>query len=135
MNKKIVEFIKDCGVFYLATTDGDKAKVRPFGFIDEIDGKLYFCTSVKKDVYKQLEKNPNFEIAASSKDCQEWIRVKGKAVLDSQNIAVKAKIIESSPVIKSIYKDADNKDFGIFYAKDVEAFLCFLSGKNPEPII
>lgn len=30
--KEVYEFLKDCGVFYLATVDGDKPRVRPIEF-------------------------------------------------------------------------------------------------------
>ncbi|MDR2772294.1 MAG: pyridoxamine 5'-phosphate oxidase family protein [Elusimicrobiota bacterium] len=127
MNKKIVDFITDCKVFYLATVDGDKPKVRPFGFIAEIDGKIYFCTGAKKDVYKQLEKNPNFEVSATAKDGR-WIRVIAKAVLDGANENAKEKVLELMPTLKEIYKGEARKNFTVFYAKDVEAFLYSQSG-------
>jgi uncharacterized pyridoxamine 5'-phosphate oxidase family protein len=35
-------FIKENPTFYFATVDGDKPKVRPFGFFIKFNGKLYF---------------------------------------------------------------------------------------------
>ena len=32
--EKIYEFIKKCGTYYMATVDGDQARVRHFGTID-----------------------------------------------------------------------------------------------------
>jgi uncharacterized pyridoxamine 5'-phosphate oxidase family protein len=72
---KILEFLNSCGVFYLATCDGNQAKVRPMNFAREINGKLSFYTSKLKDLYKQLEKNPLAEISATGKG--GWIRVRG----------------------------------------------------------
>ena len=52
---------------YLATAGRDgKAKCRPFMFSGELDGKLWFCTTNTKDVYKDMKANPNIEVSDSS---------------------------------------------------------------------
>ena len=50
--KEVCEFLKECGVYYLATIDGDKPKVRPFGTVEIFENHLYIQTGKKKDVYK-----------------------------------------------------------------------------------
>lgn len=35
---EVIEFLNDCGVFFLATVDGDQPKVRPYGFVMDYDG-------------------------------------------------------------------------------------------------
>jgi len=50
------EFLKANQVFHLATVDGTKARVRPFGFVMKRNDALYFCTNKTKDVYKQMVK-------------------------------------------------------------------------------
>ncbi|MDR1120959.1 MAG: pyridoxamine 5'-phosphate oxidase family protein [Dysgonamonadaceae bacterium] len=72
---KILEFLNSCGVFYLATSCGNQAKVRPMNFARNIDGKLSFYTSKQKDLYKQLNNNPLAEISAAGKG--GWIRIHG----------------------------------------------------------
>ena len=62
--KEVYEYLKNCGVFYLATTEGDQPRVRPFGAIDIFEDKFYFQTGKIKEVYKQLVKNPKIEISA-----------------------------------------------------------------------
>ena len=32
--QEVYDFLKKCGVYYLATVEGDKPRVRPFGTID-----------------------------------------------------------------------------------------------------
>jgi uncharacterized pyridoxamine 5'-phosphate oxidase family protein len=71
----ILKFLDTCGLYYLATSDGNQAKVRPMNFAKNINGKLSFYTSKLKDVYKQLEKNPTAEISAVGKG--GWIRIHG----------------------------------------------------------
>ena len=65
--QKVVEFLQANPVQYLATVGRDgKAKCRPFMFCFEQDGKLWFCTNNTKDVYKDMQENPNIEISVSS---------------------------------------------------------------------
>ena len=64
---KVVEFLNANPVQYLATVGRDgKAKCRPFMFAGELDGKLWFCTNNTKDVYKDMQENPEVEISVSS---------------------------------------------------------------------
>ena len=65
--KKIYEYLKNCGTFYLATVKGDKPQVRPFGAVCEFEGKLYIVTNNQKDVYKQMKANPNVAICGMYK--------------------------------------------------------------------
>ena len=71
----MLEFLSSCGMFYLATADGNQPKVRPMNFAKNVNGKLSFYTSKQKELYKQLEKNPLAEISATSKE--GWIRIFG----------------------------------------------------------
>ncbi|MEL7657780.1 MAG: pyridoxamine 5'-phosphate oxidase family protein, partial [Bacillota bacterium] len=74
---EVLEFLNECGVFFLSTMEGDQPRVRPFGFVMEHDGKLCYCTSNQKPVYAQLMANPKAEISGSTKDAR-WIRISGK---------------------------------------------------------
>ena len=74
---KVIEFLKENPVQYLATVGRDgKAKCRPFMFAGEMDGKLWFCTNNTKDVYLDMQSNPEIEISVSSPS-YAWIRLHG----------------------------------------------------------
>lgn len=89
---KVVEFLNANPVQYLATVGRDgKAKCRPFMFTGELDGRLWFCTNNQKDVYKDMQKNPEIEISVSSPE-YAWIRLHGKAVFEN-NMAAKERMI------------------------------------------
>ncbi|MDR2493856.1 MAG: pyridoxamine 5'-phosphate oxidase family protein [Spirochaetaceae bacterium] len=88
--------------FYLATVEGDKPKVRPFGFVMVFEGKLYFATNDHKPSFKQLSANPNLEISATDETTRTWIRLSGKAVFDSRP-EVRAKAFEAAPFLKEMY--------------------------------
>lgn len=82
--KKVVEFLQANPVQYLATVGRDgKAKCRPFMFCSLQDGKLWFCTNNTKDVYKDMQANPEVEVSVSSPE-YAWIRLAGKAVFENQ---------------------------------------------------
>ena len=42
--KEVYEFLKNSHVFYIATIDNNKPRVRPFGAINIFEDKLYFQT-------------------------------------------------------------------------------------------
>ena len=84
---KVVEFLNANPVQYLATVGRDgKTKWRPFMFAGELDGKLWFCTNNQKDVYKDMQENPEVEISVSSPE-YAWIRLNGKAVFENNMTA------------------------------------------------
>lgn len=131
--KDIVNFLINNPVQYFSTVGIDgKPKVRPFQFMMENQGKLWFCTSSEKDVYKELAANPYAEITTSAADFS-WIRVSGKAVfVDDRDI--KGSILEHSPLVKSIYKTPDNPVFAAFYLSEAEAVVSDFSGNPPRRI-
>ncbi len=50
--QEVLDFLKECGTYYLATVEGDQPRVRPFGTIHLFEGKLYIQTGKVKDVSK-----------------------------------------------------------------------------------
>ena len=115
------EFIKASPVFHIATVDGAKARVRPFGFIMKRNNKLYFCTNKTKDVYKQLKKNPDIEISDMGNNV--WLRIRGRIVFDETREA-KAQAFEESANLLRIYpKGADDETFVTFYFTEAVATL------------
>lgn len=47
--EKVIKFLQENSILFLATIGLDgKPKVRPFQFMLENEGKLYFCTSNQK---------------------------------------------------------------------------------------
>ncbi|MDI9216678.1 MULTISPECIES: pyridoxamine 5'-phosphate oxidase family protein [Clostridium] len=128
---EVVEFLKENAVQYFATVGLDgKAKVRPFQFMLEKEGKLYFCTNNKKDVFNEIKNNPYVEVCASSPKF-EWLRLNGKVVF-SNDLDIKREVIESSSLVKSLYKNAENPIFEIFYLQEVKAVISDFSGNPPR---
>ena len=80
--EKVYEFLKDAKVFYFATVDGDRPRMRPFGVVFVYEGKLYVQTGKVKEVSKQLGVNPNAEICVFHKGT--WLRLWGTLVEDDR---------------------------------------------------
>lgn len=126
---KAVEFLNENPVQYLATLVRDgKAKCRPFMFAGEVDGKLWFCTNNTKDVYKDMQENPEIEISVSSPS-YAWIRLHGTAVFEN-NMTVK-EVCMQNPIVKGQYQTADNPIFEVFYLDNAHGVIADFSGNLP----
>jgi uncharacterized pyridoxamine 5'-phosphate oxidase family protein len=129
--KEVVGFLQENPVQFLATVGRDgKAKCRPFMFALEQEGKLWFCTNNQKDVYKDMQENPYIEVSVSSSQ-YAWIRLSGKATFED-HMEVKKACIEGIPLVKKIYKTADNPIFEVFYLADAKAVLADFTGNPPK---
>ena len=127
--KKILEFLRENPVQYLATVGRDKkAKCRPFMFAGEMEGRLWFCTNNQKEVYKDMQENPYVEISVSSPS-YAWIRLNGKAVSEN-NMAVKEMCI-ANPNEQRQNQTAENPIFKVFYLENPHGLIADFSGKPP----
>lgn len=116
--KKVSNYLTKAGVYYLTTIDGNKPKCRPIG-LNFVEGdKLYFGVGTFKEVYRQMQVNPNVEICAT--EGVKFLRYYGKAVfVDDSNLQDKA--IEIMPMLKEIYNDETGNKMGIFYLENAVA--------------
>ena len=124
---EVHKFLTDNPIFYIATVDGNIPKVRPFGFIMEFEGKLYFGTSNQKNVYKQLKANPNFEVSTTSKT-MEWLRLKGQAVFNTTR-QTKQAALTAMPMLSKMYS-VDDSIFELFYIDNAEATFSDMTGAS-----
>lgn len=115
--KEVYDFLKKCGVYYLATVEGDQPRVRPFGTIDLFEDKLYIQTGKVKDVSKQMQANPKVEISAF--DGSTWIRIAATVVRD-ENIKAKEHMLDNYPNLKAMYS-AEDDNTEVLYLKDATA--------------
>ncbi len=128
--KEVIEFLNSNPVGCLGTVDNGKPRVRPFQFMFEQEGKLYFCTANTKDVYRQLQKNPFVEFSSTSKDFVT-VRVSGE-VKFGKDLEIKRRIIDSNDLVKSIYQTPDNPAFEIFYLEKGKVIMFDFSGQPPK---
>ena len=127
--QRVLDFLKGAGTYYLSTVEGNQPRVRPFGTINEFEGKLYIQTGKVKNVSKQLHANPKAEICAFKDG--EWLRVAGTFVEDDRMEAREA-MLEAYPDLKAMYS-ADDGNTEVFYIKDATATFSSFT-KAPEVV-
>ena len=120
--KETYDFLKECGVYYLATVEDDKPRVRPFGTAEIFEGHLYIQTGKKKDVFKQIEKNPRVEICAFNDG--KWIRVCGKLVLDDR-VEAKKYMLDQNPSLRRMYDENDDNTAVLYFEHATATFSSF----------
>ena len=125
--QEALKFLSDCGIFYLATTEGDQPRVRPLGFVMEYEGKLMFCTNNTKRMYKQMKENPKVEISGALAD-GSTLRICGKVGFCS-TVEAKKKALEVMPSLSKMYSPEDGI-FEIFYLD--EAIATYQGGKGEK---
>ena len=86
--KRVNDFLKAAKVYYLATVEGDQPRVRPFGTVNEFEGKLYIQTGRVKPTSKQLAANPRAELCAFMDGT--WLRVACELIEDDRIEAKKS---------------------------------------------
>ncbi len=127
--ERTLKFLKEAGTYYLATVDGNQPRVRPFGTVNEFEGKLYIQTGKKKDVSKQLHANPKAEICAFMNG--EWIRIACELVPDDRREA-KVSMLEAYPNLQGMYS-ADDDNTEVLYMKNATAtFSSFMGAPEVE---
>lgn len=104
----------------LATAVNGQPHTRIFQYLWDEDGKIFFCTATTKDVFKELQANPNVSFCTWDPMTFEVLRLNGAAHF-MDDAARKARVLEENPAIKGIYKDAANPIFTIFYVDVREA--------------
>ena len=124
---KIGEFLKEAGVFFLATNDGDQPKLRPLGSFLDKDGKVIFGVGDFKDVYKQLLANPKCEIAACKKD-GHWLRYTGKAVFETDGSYAEEMI--KAAHLEMIYNETTGNKLMAFHLEDAKAVDIAIMGEG-----
>jgi uncharacterized pyridoxamine 5'-phosphate oxidase family protein len=124
------DFLKKCGHYFIATTDGDQPRVRPFGTAVIFENKLYIQTGKKKNVSKQMKANPKIEICALDLPAGRWLRITATVVEDDRTEA-KRYILDKYPELKSMYS-ADDSNTQVLYLKNVTAVFSSFAGESKE---
>ena len=129
--KKTIEFLKKAVVFYLATTDENQPRVRPFGAVIEHQNRLYICTGNSKACFAQMKKNPKVEISATIDN--NWIRLEGEVTVDSSTDA-KVAMLEEYPFLKNMYSPTDGEFEVLYFTKGKSTFYSYTSDPVTEEL-
>ncbi len=122
--KRVYDFLKKAEVYYLATVEGDQPRVRPFGTVNEFEGKLYIQTGKVKPTSKQLAANPKAELCAFCDGA--WIRVACELIEDDRFEAKKS-MLDAYPNLRHMYDENDGNT-QVFYMKNATATISSFGG-------
>ena len=122
--KRVYDFLKKAETYYLATVEGDQPRVRPFGTVNEFEGKLYIQTGKAKPTSRQLMANPKAELCAFMDGT--WIRVACELVEDDRFEAKKS-MLDSYPNLRGMYDENDGNT-QVFYMKNAVATISSFGG-------
>ena len=124
--EKVDAFLKEARTFFYTTVDGDKPRVRPFGFYMLFNDKLYFGMGKQKESFKQTVANPNVEVCALNAKNQ-WIRIRFTAVVDD-SAEVSEAAFSANPFLKNLYNEQTGNVLGIVAAENGYAEIADMAG-------
>ena len=127
--ERVCKFLKEAGVYYLATVEGNQPRVRPFGTANIFEGKLYIQTGKVKPVSKQIGANPKVEISAFKDGV--WVRVAGELVEDDRIEAKKA-MLDAYPDLRGMYDENDDNTQVLYFKSATATFSSFTA--EPEVV-
>ena len=127
--KQVCDFLKKAKVYYLATVEGDQPRVRPFGTVNEFEGKLYIQTGKVKPVSQQLAANPKAEICAFCEGA--WVRIAGELIEDDR-VEAKKSMLDAYPNLRGMYNENDDNTQVLYFKNAVATFASF--GGEPETV-
>jgi uncharacterized pyridoxamine 5'-phosphate oxidase family protein len=122
--KEVCEFLKHCGVYYIATVENDQPRVRPFGTAVIFEDRLYIQTGKRKNVAKQMQLNPKIEICAYDIASGVWLRIASTVVPDERREA-KAFMLDEYPSLKSMYSPDDDNTLVLYLLNATATFYSF----------
>lgn len=124
--QRVCDYMKEIGVFYIATTDGDQPRVRPFGALHIHEGKLYIITGHKKRIAQQLAANPKVEICAQKDNA--WVRV-ACTLVEDERVQTKKAYLDAFPHLRGQYNENDDNT-AVYYMKDATATFSSFSSAD-----
>ena len=125
--KKVCEFLKEAGTYYLATVEGDQPRVRPFGTAHIFEDKLYIQTGKSKPVSKQLAENPKCEICAFKNGV--WLRVAAELAEDDR-VEARKSMLDEYTGLRKMYDENDGNTQVLYLKNAVATFTSFTA--EPE---
>ena len=122
--EEVLNFLRDCGTYYLATVEWDQPRVRPFWTINIFEWKLYIQTGKSKKVSKQIQANPKVEISASLD--WKWIRVSWELVRD-ERVEAKKSMLDRYPELRGMYDENDHNTEVLYFQNATATIYSFTS--------
>ena len=127
--ERVCKFLKDAGVYYLATVEGDQPRVRPFGTAHIFEGRLYIQTGKVKPTSRQLLENPKAEICAFHGGA--LVRIAGELIEDDR-VEARTSMLDAYPNLRKMYDENDGNTQVFYFRNAVATFSSFTAA--PETV-
>lgn len=127
--ERVCNFLKEAGVYYLATVEGDQPRVRSFGTAHIFERKLYIQTGKIKPTSRQLAANPKAEISAFHNGT--WIRLAGELQEDDR-VEAKKSMLDAYPNLRGMYDENDGNTQVLYFKNATVTFCSFTAA--PETV-
>ena len=127
--QRVCDFLKEAGVYYLATVEGDQPRVRPFGTAHIFEGRLYIQTGKVKPCARQLIANPKAELCAFHNGA--WVRIACELVEDDR-VEARKSMLDAYPNLRGMYDENDGNTMVLYLRNATATFSSFSSA--PETV-
>jgi pyridoxamine 5'-phosphate oxidase len=131
---EILTFInanRDC---HMATVDGNLPRVRAIKVVKADENGIIIEIGIYKDVYKQLQANPNVELCFNNFEQGIQVRVSG-AVEPVDDIKLKDEIIAERPFLKPRFEKDGYGAIGVFRVKGQAYVWTFETNFEPKKYV
>ena len=99
-----LDFLKQNNEVAFATCEGGLPKIRVFQIMKQEGTVLYFATSFKKAVYRQLQQTPDIELLSMNNKIS--VRCSGRVNFHLDD-GIKKWIFDNNPVLSRLYDSYD----------------------------
>ena len=127
--QRVCDFLKEAGVYYLATVEGDQPRVRPFGTAHIFEGKLYIQTGHVKPCAQQLITNPKAELCAFHNGT--WLRI-ACSLIEDDRVEARKSMLDAYPNLRRMYDENDGNTMVLYMKNATATFSSFTAA--PEVV-
>ena len=106
--QRALDFLREHNEIALATCEGNLPKIRMFQVMKQEGNTLYFATSAKKAVWRELKENPSVELLAYADKVS--VRCAGMVSFFVED-GVKQWIYDNNPVLQRLYASYEQLDY------------------------
>ncbi len=136
-SEEYIKFANENPISFLATLDGNQARVRGFQLWYADKTGLYYSTAANKDVIIQLKANPKVEACFFSSKSKEMQQMRVTGTVEFVNdLEMKKKLLDARPFLKQAGLTPENP--GLILLKIVKCtahFWTFATGNQPKKCV
>jgi len=113
--EQVHAIMKEAGACFMATTDGQKAAVRPMGGGARVGDELWFATAANTAKVAEIKAQPSVELCYANKQWRH-VRISGTAVVSTDG-AEKKKLFDMVPVLEKYFSGPEDPVYVVLKIK------------------